>query len=189
MLVNTEKMVSKKAQDLSIGTLILIVLGIVVLVLLILGFTMGWDNLWDRINIFGGGASIGDVTTSCIGAIANSNSFAYCDQFHKIKVDGKTEYVNCEDDRVERNLDEKLNCPEGDEADRIKTKCLSLMKQGDIKKDTKVNTKICWEKYSCSDFPDYSGAGANGECSTGKIKLDKNDGVEGIGEGACCVPV
>ena len=58
-----EKRLNKKGQDLSIGTLILIVLGIVVLVLLILGFTLGWGNLWDRINIFGGGASVGDVTT------------------------------------------------------------------------------------------------------------------------------
>ena len=54
---------NNKGQDLSIGTLILIVLGIVVLVLLILGFSMGWGNLWQKIDIFGGTASINDVVT------------------------------------------------------------------------------------------------------------------------------
>jgi len=85
------KRLNKKGQDLSIGTLILIVLGIVVLVLLILGFTMGWNNLWDRINIFGGGATIGNVATACTNAVTTNDKFSFCEQFHKVKVDGKTE--------------------------------------------------------------------------------------------------
>ena len=97
-------MKNKRGQDLSIGTLILIVLGIIVLVLLILGFSIGWGNLWEKINIFGGGSSIGDVVTACNLAITSQNTYDFCQNFRKIKVDSKTEYVNCEDDRVQSGL-------------------------------------------------------------------------------------
>ena len=103
-------MVNKKAQDLSIGTLILIVLGVIVLVLLILGFSLGWGNLWEKINIFQGGSSLNDVVTACNLAVTSQNKFAYCQDFKKVKVDGKTEYVNCEDNRITPSLDSQLNC-------------------------------------------------------------------------------
>jgi hypothetical protein len=93
-------MINKKAQDLSIGTLILIVLGIIVLVLLVLGFSIGWSNLFEKINIFGGASSIGDVVTACNLAVTSQNTFDYCQNFRKVKVSGTTEYVNCEDNRV-----------------------------------------------------------------------------------------
>ena len=103
---------NKKAQDLSIGTLILIVLGIVVLVLLILGFSLGWSNLWEKINIFQGGSSIGDVVTACKLSVTAQDTYSYCQDFKKIKVDGKVEYVNCLDSRVALGIENKItNCP------------------------------------------------------------------------------
>lgn len=138
-----EKRLNKKGQDLSIGTLILIVLGIVVLVLLILGFTIGWDNLWDRINIFGGGAAIGDVIVNCR---TTSDSFTYCNTFHKVDVDGNTEYVSCEDTRVEQGLEKTIDCPntgENTPAWRIYNKCVSLNDSRILKDDTKVNNRNC----------------------------------------------
>jgi len=103
-------MVNKKAQDLSIGTLILIVLGIIVLVLLILGFSIGWANLWEKIGIFGGSSSISDVVTACSLASTSNANFDYCNRFHKLKIDGKTEYINCQDSRVSQSLDTELTC-------------------------------------------------------------------------------
>jgi len=111
---------NKRGQGLSIGTLILIVLGIVVLVLLVLGFSMGWSNLWEKINILGGGNSVSEVVTACNLAVTQNLKYDYCQNFHKVKVDGKTEYLNCQDERVEINLDSKLTC-EGDYADRTKS--------------------------------------------------------------------
>ncbi|MBU0760874.1 MAG: hypothetical protein KJ600_02225 [Nanoarchaeota archaeon] len=101
---------NKRGQDLSIGTLILIVLGIVVLVLLILGFSLGWSNLWEKINIFGG-TSIGTVATQCEIDVTQGNTYDFCQSFKKVKVDGKTEYLNCKDGRIDSTLDTKLNCP------------------------------------------------------------------------------
>jgi len=129
-------MVNKKGQDLSIGTLILIVLGIVVLVLLILGFSMGWTNLWEKINIFGGSGSISTVITNCGLLVASDSSYSYCNDFKKIDVDGsnKAEYVNCDDPRVKGGLSSQLTCT----GDPVTVKCQSL-----AKKDAIVNGQQC----------------------------------------------
>lgn len=100
---------NKRAQDLSIGTLVLIVLGIIVLVLLILGFSMGWSNLWEKINIFQGGSSLDEKATTC-GVAANSNGATRFCEFSQVKVSGKTEFLNCLDTRVDAQLDKRLEC-------------------------------------------------------------------------------
>lgn len=115
-----EKMVkNKKGQDLSIGTLILIVLGIVVLVLLILGFTMGWENLWEKINIFGGTSSVGDIVTACRLAITSQDTYTYCEKSWTIEEDrdgdGDQEEieVNCRHELVRPSLTGSLDCGDG----------------------------------------------------------------------------
>jgi hypothetical protein len=177
----TEKRMNKKAQDLSIGTLILIVLGIIVLVLLILGFSMGWDNLWNKINVFGGGASVGDVATRCKTDVTTNNKYSYCQKFEKVKIDNKIEYVTCEDDRVKISLESKLDCGTNT---FVNDKCLALMKSGEAKEDTKVNSKLCW-----SAFADCTALGStadisnkDGTCQNEKIKIQINS------NNYCCVP-
>lgn len=101
---------NKKAQDLSIGTLILIVLGIIVLVLLILGFSIGWGNLWEKINIFGGTSSVGDVVTACNLAVTSNNPYDYCQNFRQVKINGNTAYVNCEYTDIQNQLPSKIDC-------------------------------------------------------------------------------
>ena len=102
---------NKKGQDLSIGTLILIVLGIVVLVLLILGFSMGWGNLWEKINIFGGTSSIGDIVTACRLAHTSQDAYTLCSKYWTIKnaTNGK-EDVTCTTLKSKGLLDFDLNC-------------------------------------------------------------------------------
>jgi hypothetical protein len=95
--INSRKMVTKnkRGQDLSIGTLILIVLGIIVLVLLILGFTMGWGNLWAKINIFGSYATKSDVINACKLAASSQDTYTFCDKgfSYKEEVGGQTTTV------------------------------------------------------------------------------------------------
>jgi hypothetical protein len=89
---------NKKGQDLSIGTLILIVLGIIVLVLLILGFTIGWGNLWDKINIFSGTSTIADVVTACRLAATSQDTYSLCEKSFRIKDESGTKIdATCED--------------------------------------------------------------------------------------------
>jgi hypothetical protein len=136
-------MVNKKAQDLSIGTLILIVLGIVVLVLLILGFSIGWSNLWEKIGIFGGSSSISDIVVACNLAGTSESTYDFCQKFHQIKIDGKTEYLNCQDSRVNINLNNKLNCKRNTAKDSHDWYCIELEKSKKLQTDTKVNGEVC----------------------------------------------
>src|SRR3989344_6082380 len=158
--VNNNLKTNKKAQDLSIGTLILIVLGIIVLVLLILGFSYGWSSLWEKINIFGGGgSSIADVVINCNLAVTSNAVYTYCNDFKKVKVNNEVEYVNCEDDRVASGLTtklqgdcEKVKLSDNTEVSPAQKKCLDLIGTKTDKNDilnictnTKVNNKPCRE--------------------------------------------
>jgi len=145
---------NKRGQDLSIGTLILIVLGIIVLVLLILGFSMGWGNLWEKINIFGGGgSSIESVISACNIAVASGSEYSYCQDFKKIKINQKTEYVNCQDNRVQPNLNSQLECNGKTATQSAQEYCKNTLSK-QIKKATEVNKVTCQpvEEIICKDY-------------------------------------
>jgi hypothetical protein len=82
----------KKAQNLSITTIILIILGIVVLVVLIIGFTQGWDTLkgW-----FTGGAGTEQYVSQCAVACSTNSVSGWCDD--KYNVTGRTGKQSCDD--------------------------------------------------------------------------------------------
>jgi len=132
-------MFNKKAQELSIGTLVLIVLGVIVLVLLVLGFSMGWDTLFSKIGLIQGS----DLTTmmdACKLAVTTQSAASYC-EFKGVKVDGKKEFLNCEDSRIV--LESKLSaCP----ASAVKDKCMGLLKSGKMNKEDKYNGVTCFIK-------------------------------------------
>lgn len=139
---------NKRGQDLSIGTLILIVLGIVVLVLLIFGFSIGWSNLWEKINIFGGGgSSLSTVATACNLAAGTNDKIGYCQDFKKIKTDGGTEHLNCQDTRLAGSIDNKLSCDSTTVNIAKKAICDSITNE-----DKRANTKINGAKY-CATIP------------------------------------
>jgi len=68
-------MVNKKAQEMSVTTIILIVLGIFILVVLILGFTRGWGNIKDWIIPSNNVKTIAD---SCKIACGTDQVYSYC---------------------------------------------------------------------------------------------------------------
>jgi hypothetical protein len=90
---------NKRGQDLSIGTLILIILGIAVLVILIIGFTSGWDFLISKFSIAPGQA-LESVAQSCLISGNNNLALDFC-SFKEVKIDGKNQWLNCEDPRIE----------------------------------------------------------------------------------------
>ena len=72
---------NKRGQELTLGTVILIVLGIVVLIFLIFGFSTGWGNLWSRITGLGGGKmNIDTIKSSCTLACQQSAQYEFCNQ-------------------------------------------------------------------------------------------------------------
>lgn len=71
---------NKKGAEMTIGTIIIIILALLVLVLLVMGFTTGWANLWDKLKNLGpGGQSNVDTIVQACGIACTSNSqFEYC---------------------------------------------------------------------------------------------------------------
>lgn len=83
---------NKRGQGMSTNTIILLILGIVVLVVLILGFTMGWDKIapWISSN------NVDTIVTSCEAACAINGAYDFCMAGRDLKAeDGKLKEVTC----------------------------------------------------------------------------------------------
>ena len=66
---------NKKAQGLSVNAIILIVLGVIILVMLIVGFTIGWKKI---LPFIGGGDNVDTIVTQCGLACSTSSVYDYC---------------------------------------------------------------------------------------------------------------
>jgi hypothetical protein len=73
---------NKKAQGLSTTTIILIVLGLIVLVILIFGFTMGWANVREWI---APSSNVDDVVQQCSIACNTDQKYAFCTEPRELK--------------------------------------------------------------------------------------------------------
>lgn len=83
----------KRGQGLSINAIILIVLGVIVLVVLIAGFTIGWSNIKDFI---APGNNVDKVATACETACSLGDQFDYCSTPRNLKSpSGNLKDVTC----------------------------------------------------------------------------------------------
>jgi hypothetical protein len=71
---------NKKGQQMTLGTIIAIVLGIAVLVFLIFGFSTGWASLWSKVTAFGGGDVNVDTITQACALACKGGPDSYCNQ-------------------------------------------------------------------------------------------------------------
>ena len=65
---------NRRGQGLSTNAIILIILGIIVLVVLVLGFTIGWNRLLPFVS----SNNIENIQTACSTACATNNAYNYC---------------------------------------------------------------------------------------------------------------
>ena len=85
---------NKRGQGLSVNAIIMIVLGVVVLAVLILGFTMGWNNIVPWI---GGGNNVKTIVTACDVACGTQSVYDYCTFERELKdAEGKEVEATCE---------------------------------------------------------------------------------------------
>jgi tRNA(His) 5'-end guanylyltransferase len=82
-------MVNKKGQQMTLGTIIAIVLGIAVLVFLIFGFSTGWNNLWEKVTQFGGGdVNVDTVVQACALQCSTGNEYGFNNEQRTVVIDG-----------------------------------------------------------------------------------------------------
>ncbi len=141
-----EKRMNRKGQEgISIGTLLIIVLGVVVVVVLILGVTGNLNFIFEKINLLPG-QSLETVAQGCNIAAKTGLKVDYCDTFKKIKIDGKTEYINCEDNRVQRGLDEDAKSKTAAWTDTAAACSLNAGKKPEQVQCTKLINELSGEK-------------------------------------------
>ena len=84
---------SRRGQGLSVNAIIMIVLGVVVLAVLILGFTMGWKNIAPWI---GAGNNVDNIVTACSVAGNTQSKYDFCTVKRELKTeDGTFKDLNC----------------------------------------------------------------------------------------------
>ena len=81
--------INKKGQGLTSSTLILLVVGVIVMVIVVLGFTKGWNFFTDLFNT--GSIDMEAISQKC-GLLASTGGGGYCTD--RIEI-GKDKYINC----------------------------------------------------------------------------------------------
>lgn len=67
-------MENKRGQGMSTSTIILLILGLVILVVLVLGFTLGWNKIAPWINT----NNVETIKTSCEAACSTGSVYDFC---------------------------------------------------------------------------------------------------------------
>ena len=82
-------MKNKKAQGMSTSTVILLVLGVIVLVVLALGFTMGWQ----KFGTFLSSSNVNNIVTECSSSCTSQSMYAYCSAQKQLKDENKNTFT------------------------------------------------------------------------------------------------
>ena len=77
-------MKNKKGQELSTNAIIMIIIGLVVLVVLVLGFTLGWDRIFP---FFFSGNNVETININCVAACSTGNVYNYCQLERTLKAE------------------------------------------------------------------------------------------------------
>lgn len=139
-----EKRMGKRGQEgVTLTTLLLIILGVVVVAIIILGFTTGFGFIFDKFKL-APGQDLQAVVTGCELAASNELRADYCSTFKEVEINGEKQFVNCEDSRVQSNMgaDSKglITCSGSEVEDFCKT--TNQLKESDWDK-VKVNGRSC----------------------------------------------
>lgn len=98
----SKMMKNKKGAETAISTIVIVILAVLVLIIVIAGFTMGWKNLWEKINIFAPAAeSIDAVVAKCDTLCLANQKYSYCCDKQKVKNIGE---LSCIDLKEIENL-------------------------------------------------------------------------------------
>ena len=147
----------KKGQEITLGTIILIVLGIAVLVFLIWGFSAGWGNFWGKISaMFGGGANVDLIKLGCDSDCKPGYEQAFCVSKRPLKYEDSTGLqkvsISCDDIR------------NGQYASIVKIESCSITPEQCVAARASADLKCTGTfKIDCTNF------GPNGKANKGEV--------------------
>jgi len=104
---------NKKGAEMTVGTIIIIILALVVLVFLIFSFTRSGGSLLDNIkNFFGGSSNVDSIKNACQAACVTKSSYEYNTIQRTVKFDGSTQTTaSCKD--LESTRSAQCTTPDG----------------------------------------------------------------------------
>lgn len=79
---------SKKGQGIGTNAIVLIILGLIILVVLAIGFFLGWDKIAPWLNK---GNNIDDLSKACQTACSTQSTFDFCSKKMEVKLDKATD--------------------------------------------------------------------------------------------------
>ena len=82
---------NKRGQGLSTNAIIMIILGVAILVILILGFTLGWKSLVPFIKQ----DNVDTIVKACETACSTKSKFSYCSKIVELKTEDKRIDTTC----------------------------------------------------------------------------------------------
>ena len=85
---------SKRSQEMSISTIVILALAVIVLVVVVLGFSKGWNYIFDKIDVLPSGLEA--AAQSCGVSASSKLKTSYCNEFKEVRIAGLKQYMNCE---------------------------------------------------------------------------------------------
>ncbi|MFH1307449.1 MAG: hypothetical protein ABIH72_01200 [archaeon] len=136
---------NKRGAEMTISTLVVIVLAIIVLVVIALGFGTGWGNLWGKISGYFSPVNVDSVKQACSYACTTSGKYTYCCTSREVRFSKEADPITAtcvSDDRV-RPTDCSFTCNyQNDCGDEVKCTGETAKKGSCPSGTTEDNTKV-----------------------------------------------
>ena len=98
---------NKKGAEMTISTLVIIVLGLIVLVVIALGFGMGWSSLWGKLSGYFSTVNVDSIKSSCEYSCNTQASFSYCCEVKELRYEKGVDpiLITCDSNSGRLNMD------------------------------------------------------------------------------------
>ena len=138
---------NKKGQNLPIGTIIVIILGVAVLVFLIIGFSQGFDTFFGKFDL--APSDLEATAQACQLYVQGSSKIDYC-TYRDVK---DKIYVNCQSENIRTFYPEETAWPDVN-CDELNPPAL-FCESNNLKDSVQVNGDKCLDlKATLGDKPD-----------------------------------
>ena len=152
-------MQNKKGQGLSTNAIILIVLGVVILVVLIIGFTMGWKNIafWIPSD------NVDTISNQCQASCSTRGVYDFCTKQRELKASDLPP-ADIEDGVVKKTCEELVGYKNKNEKSYGIADCPGLCPTATEPSCEAIDTTIDVDVTHCATITDETDCGTDPDC-------------------------